>query len=956
MAWFLTFLLWTVVYVAADLLMPKPRLEDARPASLGDFNFPTATEGRTVPIVWGRVRLNSPNVVWYGNIRYEAIEEEVQTGLFSSEDVTVGFRYFVTMQMALCRGPVDRLDKIYIDEVLSGSTVSGGTVTYSVFQDLGGDDVGGNGRIQGNGTFHAGSLTEAADSLLASFQDPLPAYRGTAYVTFDGTIGNSPSVSPWSFEVTRIPDGLNLAVEYPGSEIVNGQDCNPMNAIYEIMTDVLWGLKISSSLIDLANFREAASILAMEGNGFSMVLDNAIEADKMLSEIQRQIDGSLYFDRALGLWRMLLIRDDYVPELIPLFDEDNILKVLEYSRTTWEETSNQIRVAFNDSADNFKATFALAQDSANAEIQGGNVASEMTFPGVKNRTLANNIAWRELSTLSYPLAKVSLRVNRSGFSLVPGSVFRFSNIRLGISEVVFRLSRINYGTLTSGEIDIFAVQDIFSTGFGVFGEPVGTGWTDPIKGALPVVDADTLAFEAPRQLVVAGPILPDANPRVWAGARTPGEGTSGFQMYSKFGPTRPISAPYEADDRITRFILRGTTAAVIPDFATSATLPVTSHVIKVNNVDPDDLSSLEVVGGPASVSTLKQIIYVDGEFIGYEVMEDVGGGVFELQRLYRGLFNSAQREHASGVDIWFLAGNITERVLADSDDEMDLQLRSFALGDEILEGDTPVREFTLDRRWRMPLTVKDPVLHSSYAPASATLDITYTAETGFTGENAKALKSAVTPRGWRIDDVTRDHQLDLSVPVFLADQPNFTFQLILDPVGTPILVPATVISGTETPVAYILRNSIIEAVGANTQIPSTGRLVVTAKHTPIEGSTEYTNLEDMEFDFLVTSILQGSELIFGAFVVSTISAVVVFGETGNYTFNIFTALPSSGILEASVDGAAFVTVVSAGNTTGVLAIVALEEVELRFTVAPTSDQFFSITGPVNETGYGVFLS
>ena len=39
---------------------PKPTLED--------FDFPTAEEGRAVPVVFGEVWITGPNMLWYGDL------------------------------------------------------------------------------------------------------------------------------------------------------------------------------------------------------------------------------------------------------------------------------------------------------------------------------------------------------------------------------------------------------------------------------------------------------------------------------------------------------------------------------------------------------------------------------------------------------------------------------------------------------------------------------------------------------------------------------------------------------------------------------------------------------------------------------------------------------------------------------------------------------------------------
>jgi len=163
------------------------------------------------------------------------------------------------------------------------------------------------------------------------------------------------------------------------------------------------------------------------------------------------------------------------------------------------------------------------------------------------------------------------------------------------------------------------------------------------------------------------------------------------------------------------------------------------------------------------------------------------------------------------------------------------------------------------------------------------------------------------------------------------------------------------VSGTETPIAYVERNTAIVAVGANAAIPSTGRIRVTAGHT-VDG-TSYTNPVDMEYDFTVTSALQNDTILHGGLTASTPSTAVVYnGTTGTYNFDIFTALPSSGILEASKNGGGYATVVAGAASTGSLSITSGDSVVLRFTQAPTGDQFFSVAGPSSEEGHGVLKS
>lgn len=53
-------------------LAPKP--PSRRPPSLSEIDVPTAEEGKPIPVVFGTVVVQSPNVVWYGDLAYRPVK------------------------------------------------------------------------------------------------------------------------------------------------------------------------------------------------------------------------------------------------------------------------------------------------------------------------------------------------------------------------------------------------------------------------------------------------------------------------------------------------------------------------------------------------------------------------------------------------------------------------------------------------------------------------------------------------------------------------------------------------------------------------------------------------------------------------------------------------------------------------------------------------------------------
>lgn len=72
MWWF--FAVFLVAIVAAYALAPKQ--QSAKAVGLGEFQVPTASIGREIPVLFGTRKLSGPNVVWYGDLRAVAIKKK----------------------------------------------------------------------------------------------------------------------------------------------------------------------------------------------------------------------------------------------------------------------------------------------------------------------------------------------------------------------------------------------------------------------------------------------------------------------------------------------------------------------------------------------------------------------------------------------------------------------------------------------------------------------------------------------------------------------------------------------------------------------------------------------------------------------------------------------------------------------------------------------------------------
>ena len=943
-----TLILFAVFFVLSQFLKPKPKIENARPAGLGDFKFPTATEGRPVSLIWGTVKVEGPNVVWYGDLRQQAITEKIKTGLFSSKKVTKGYKYYVGMQMAVCRGgtiPVGALRRIWVgDDVLwSGNVTADGTAIDIDEPDfLGGEDLG-QGGIVGRLRFFSGSMTQSAPAYLTTHQSVggvTPTYRGTCYLLWEqGWLGNSTSIAPWAFELRRIPNGLGL-----GTPSVNsGNDANPMNVIYEILTNTEWGMGQPASDIDVANFTTAANTLRTEGNGFSFVLDGEIEAAELLRELERQIDGVVYLDRSTGKWRCSLARGGYSLPSLTAINASNIIEVRSFSRGTWSDTTNNVLVKFNNRALDYKETFAGAQDMANVRLQGNKMVSvEKNYPGVKDAACANTLAWRDLRLLSSPIARAEVVTNRTLHDKNIGDVLRWTDPDLGFTDLPMRITKIDLGRFNDGQITISLVEDIFVFDTGVFSAPGATNWVPPPRTVVAIPTADSVVFEAPRKFCILDEDQPGNVNRIWAGARFQNDAATLIDIAS-----RPNAGSYTDAGDVAGFLVAGELSASVDESGTQGSISITV------DADLDSLSLLlDAMTGSVTAedvgTRLANLVLIDNEFFAFRTVT-TGSGQLLLSSGYRGLMDSAPAAHAANARVWILLGNLTERVFTPGT-LVNVKLLPRSATQALAEGSATAINVTMSNRADCPYPPVGLRFNTVLYPTSnVDLDSSGSGGPG-TGLDDRGIAVSFVRRDFRNGDEAKAVVDETSLPPDFpaANTTEYAVEVRNDPSGTNTLLFTTAYQST-VPIE-ISRTRILRQVGS---LPSRLRMTVLTRHTK-DGSVR-SSIQNPRWDFNVQSSLISGDFNFGVRAVNASSASFTAASTGTHTLNIGTAL-STGNVQVSINGGAFTTVISAGNTTGTFSATAGDGIVVRHTQAGsnTSETFVELVFGGTSIAYGVF--
>lgn len=657
-----------------ELFRPKP-VDTAKAASLKDFSVPTAEQSRSIPVVWGTVLVDQPNVIWYGDLQSVKLTKKVKTGLFSSSRLTIGFRYSLGMQLAFCHGLVDALlevrtnDKTAFSGNILGDTVNGTDFTVDARTIYGGDSEeqmqnGGEGGVYAACTFYNGSGSQNANSYMSSIlSTSVPAHRGISYLLWKGPssgsivynydlgnplikftrepflsgyIGTSPNMKPLSFVIKRLPNLIN------GSYYNISGDANPVDVILELLTNDDWGMGLSTAFIDLTSFQYAQQYIFNEGLGFSGIWDSPKQISEIIEEVANYIDAVLYVDLETGLVTIKLARNDYDINNILQLDEDNVVEVVNFSRPSWDETTNEIVLTYIDRFAKFKEKTIYRTDIANQRIQGDIISNSISYLGISNATVADKIAFRDLRLLSLPLAKLTIKVNREAFVLRPASVFKLVWPDYEISQMVFRVARIGYGELDNGMIEIEAVQDVFSISDTYYG-PSDDSTTGTVVGP-PTTVVTQKAIESPYA-------FSEGLGRIKVFAAKPDKNQLSYNLYAATGGVTNTYYQLDSGNTFTPTgTLDGSYSAITDDVDLTNSLVITP-------TNPDTLNFLQNFDGNL-IQTGENLVYItDGtkeEIIAFEsVTYNSGTGKYTLSKIWRGLYDTVPQTWLAGARLWF---------------------------------------------------------------------------------------------------------------------------------------------------------------------------------------------------------------------------------------------------------------------------------------------------------------
>jgi hypothetical protein len=237
---------------------------------------------------------------------------------------------------------------------------------------------------------------------------------------------------------------------------------NPAHMIYQCVFDPAFGLGKPTALANDAVWRASADTLFSEGFGLCMLWSDQATLEDFVNDILKHIDGILDFNLQTGLYELRLIRNDYDPTTLPVFDQTNILSMDNFARSGWGESTNEVIVQYTNQATGLPDTIPV-QDLASIFIQIGQVISiTQVYVGIQDPMLAIRVGQRDLQVLSTPLAAFTIKTNRSAWNVKRGDPIKVNWPANKLNQIVCRVLDIDNGALEAGTMTLTLVEDVFA--------------------------------------------------------------------------------------------------------------------------------------------------------------------------------------------------------------------------------------------------------------------------------------------------------------------------------------------------------------------------------------------------------------------------------------------------------------------------------------------------------------
>ncbi len=421
----------------------------------------------------------------------------------SKKSSVIGHKYYLGFHLVYCLSGINTIRAIATDKktVWTGSVSSNRTISVNKPNLFGGDPPEGQGGLSGSVDVCFGEPNQGVNGYLQSLNGGkiVPAYRDLFALVFKKFyVGNSPSIKPLRVLLEGDPTvPWRDDIKYINRSDVGYNEMNPVHIIRHLITSQRDGMAFSTNLINNDSFEAAAQTLFNEKFAISVKWIRQKSYGEIFKDIKKHINGEIFQNPYTGLWEIILLRNDYDIDSLPLLDTSNCT-LNEFKRAGSSGACNDMTVKYHDIAKN-RDSSVNQQDLALIDINDGQVVSITNdYPFISSKSLAREICSRDLRQSSTALANIKIECHQSAADgLLLGEPFKFTYEEEGCLETIFRAVKIDTGSPDKPRIIIDAVEDLYAFGYNTQESNVGNSWVPIVSDPEVLTIRETLEMPYP---------------------------------------------------------------------------------------------------------------------------------------------------------------------------------------------------------------------------------------------------------------------------------------------------------------------------------------------------------------------------------------------------------------------------------------------------------------------------
>ena len=477
-------------------------------------------------------------------------------------------------------------------------------------------------------------------------------------------------------------------------------DLNPMEAIYEILKNEMWGCNYPDKRIDIDSMLRCAVTLEEENFGVSCLINQVAIAGDYIQKILAHVNGICFDDPKTGKLTFKLIRPDFKVEELPRYTPSNCMS-LRFTRLDWSSTSDRVAAKFIDAENKYKECTLTVYDIANTKITHNIKEQQIDASYFTTSVNAQRYAKTTLLSAAYPLAAINIECNRVGYDLTLGQPILVTWPSYGIDRQVFRVTDIDYGTLLDGKIQITAVEDVFSFDLTAYTTSDVIHWTDPILE--PNAISNYAVFEVPYELQY------ELSTYLRVYAARPSMEVIYYNLW------RYLRGNYKRVSKTQNFSIVCKLTYTLPkDYDVAKSLLIYAYGYGVQEQIEKIIEEIEEDPSSRNNQSTMNLMCIDNEIMSFDSIEKMPDGGYKLVNVRRGLYDTIPKRHAGDSTVYFLNNYTSVSISTPVAQEGSVSTEKLEICPETINREKPfdigdVFEYTTVRRSERP-----SIMHNLY--------------------------------------------------------------------------------------------------------------------------------------------------------------------------------------------------------------------------------------------------